>query len=160
MRFSAAPMTPFRNLPYRFVVTTANQVSEETARMAPANFRLCTYAPGSKLLEKCRAMIFHGGNGSMYQVLAAGVPMLALPSHQEQGLITNFAVDRGYCIRMHARWFRTNALINNLRELIDNQNTAKQQNVTRRMCAQRTAQLTPPICSSASPAMQNLRDTR
>ena len=65
-------------------------------------------------------MIFHGGNGSMYQALAAGVPMLALPSHQEQGLITNFAVDRGYCIRMHARWFRTNALINNLRELIDN----------------------------------------
>jgi len=110
----------FSKLPYRFVVTTANQVSEETARMAPSNFRLCTYAPGSKLLEKCRAMIFHGGNGSMYQALAAGVPMLALPSHQEQGLITNFAVDRGYCIRMHARWFRTNALINNLRELIDN----------------------------------------
>ena len=107
-------------LPYRFVVTTANQVMEETARMAPANFRLCTYAPGSKLLEKCRAMIFHGGNGSMYQALAAGVPMLALPSHQEQGLITNFAVDRGYCIRMHARWFRTNALMKNLRELIDN----------------------------------------
>jgi UDP:flavonoid glycosyltransferase YjiC (YdhE family) len=71
-------------LPYRFVVTTGGQASEETLAMAPANFRLTRYAPGSKLLERCQALIFHGGNGSMYQALAAGVPMIALPSHLEQ----------------------------------------------------------------------------
>ncbi|MBM3289541.1 MAG: hypothetical protein FJY92_05270 [Candidatus Hydrogenedentes bacterium] len=105
-------------LPYRFVVTTGNQVSDETARRAPANFRLCAYAPGSKLLERCRALIFHGGNGTMYQALSAGVPMLALPSHQEQGIVTGFAVNRGFCIRMHARWFRLSALVRNIEKLI------------------------------------------
>jgi UDP:flavonoid glycosyltransferase YjiC (YdhE family) len=70
--------------PYRFIVTTGGQVSEEGMAMAPDNFRFVKYAPGSKLLEHCSAMVFHGGNGTMYQALAAGVPMLALPSHLEQ----------------------------------------------------------------------------
>ena len=71
-------------LPYRFVVTTGGQASEETLARAPANFRITRFAPGSKLLERCQALVFHGGNGSMYQGLAAGVPMIALPSHLEQ----------------------------------------------------------------------------
>jgi UDP:flavonoid glycosyltransferase YjiC (YdhE family) len=71
-------------LPYRFVVTTGGQASESTLAQAPANFRMTRYAPGSKLLERCQALVFHGGNGSMYQGLSAGVPMIALPSHLEQ----------------------------------------------------------------------------
>lgn len=71
-------------LPYRFVVTTGGQASPYTLAQAPANFRITRYAPGSKLLERCQALVFHGGNGSMYQGLAAGVPMIALPSHLEQ----------------------------------------------------------------------------
>jgi UDP:flavonoid glycosyltransferase YjiC (YdhE family) len=70
--------------PYRFIVTTGGQVSEEGMAMAPDNFRFARYAPGSKLLQHCAAMVFHGGNGTMYQALGAGVPMLALPSHLEQ----------------------------------------------------------------------------
>ena len=109
----------FSKLPYRFVVTTGNQISDEVKRAAPANFRLCAYAPGSKLLERCSAMIFHGGNGTMYQALSVGVPMLSLPSHQEQGLMTGIGVNHGFCIRMHARWFRVTSLVRNLEALID-----------------------------------------
>lgn len=71
-------------LPYRFVVTTGGQASEATLAQAPPNFRITRYASGSKLLERCQALVFHGGNGSMYQGLSAGVPMIALPSHLEQ----------------------------------------------------------------------------
>lgn len=70
--------------PYRFVVTTGGQVSDATIACAPANFRFAYHAPGSAILRSSAAMVFHGGNGSMYQALAAGVPMLALPSHLEQ----------------------------------------------------------------------------
>ena len=69
---------------YRFIVTTSGQVSEATMVAAPPNFRFARHAPGSKLLERSAALVFHGGNGTMYQALAAGVPMLALPSHLEQ----------------------------------------------------------------------------
>lgn len=90
-------------LPYRFVVTTAGQVSSETEALAPDNFRIVRYAPGSRLLEHCQAMIFHGGNGSMYQALAAGVPMLALPSHLEQELCADMSVRHGFGLKLAAR---------------------------------------------------------
>ncbi len=90
-------------LPYRFLVTTAGQVEPETMRALPSNFRVATYGPGSKLLEKSRALIFHGGNGSMYQALAQGVPMVALPLHLEQQLCANIAASMGVCLTYRAR---------------------------------------------------------
>lgn len=89
--------------PYRFIVTTGNQVSQETIDRAPANFRFAAYAPGSKLLQHCAAMVFHGGNGSMYQALAAGVPMLALPSHLEQHASFRPAIREGFGRKASAR---------------------------------------------------------
>ncbi len=74
----------FSEAPYRFLVTTGGHVAGETLAKAPGNFRFADYAPGPKLLEHCQALIFHGGNGTLYQGLAAGVPMIALPTHLEQ----------------------------------------------------------------------------
>ena len=62
--------------------------------MAPRNFRIATYASVSKLLERSQALIFHGGNGTMYQGLAAGVPMIALPCHLEQDICAEIVVKR------------------------------------------------------------------
>jgi len=93
----------FGKMPYRFVVTTAGQASRETVDMAPGNFRITRYAPGSKILDKCQAMIFHGGNGSMYQALAAGVPMIACPSHLEQEICADLAVRHGFGLKIPAR---------------------------------------------------------
>lgn len=93
----------FATLPYRFLVTTAGQVTRETELRAPDNFRIARYAPGSRLLEKSQAMIFHGGNGSLYQALAAGVPMLALPSHLEQELCADMAVNHGFGLKLAAK---------------------------------------------------------
>lgn len=82
--------------PYRFVVTTGGQVSPETIAMAPANFRFADYAPGSRIMAHCRAVVYQGGNGTMYQALAAGLPMLALPSHLEQRVCSAIAVREGF----------------------------------------------------------------
>jgi len=88
---------------YRFVVTTGNQVSDECIRRAPANFRFANYAPGSKLLELSQAMVCHGGNGTMYQGLASGVPMIALPSHEEQKICTTKMIDEGFGLKGSVR---------------------------------------------------------
>jgi len=88
---------------YRFIVTTARQVSDPCIRRAPGNFRFTDYAPGSRLLSRSEAMIFHGGNGTMYQALAAGVPMLSLPSHQEQKINTRKAVSEGFGLAGNVR---------------------------------------------------------
>ncbi|MBB3142637.1 glycosyltransferase [Halomonas organivorans] len=106
-------------LPYRFIVTTGGQVSQDVIDAAPANFRLTDYAPGSALLAHCRAMIFHGGNGTFYQALAAGVPMLALPSHYEQRLSAQIAVRHGVGLRMKARRFSVDRLVTSLTRLVE-----------------------------------------
>lgn len=104
--------------PYRFIVTTGGQVSEQTQAQAPANFRFTTYAPGSQLMARCEALIFHGGNGTMYQGLAAGVPMIALPSHLEQGLNAKMAVRRGFCLMFSPRRVRGPQIVQALERIL------------------------------------------
>lgn len=103
---------------YRFVVTTAGQVSAETIRMAPANFRIAKYAPGGRILEKSRALVFHGGNGTMYQGLAAGAPMIALPSHLEQNICAKIVVRNGFGLRLSPRRVRGDKLVAALERVI------------------------------------------
>ncbi len=105
-------------LPYRFMVTTGGQVSEEVMDAAPSNFRFTRYAPGSQLLAHARAMLYHGGNGSMYQSLAAGVPMLALPAHYEQRLNAQIGVRQKFGLQMSARRINPNKLVRQLERLM------------------------------------------
>ena len=102
---------------YRFVVTTGDQVTQETMDKAPDNFRFASYAPGTKLLEQCCCMIYHGGNGSMYQALGAGVPMLALPSHMEQQIGTKLVLDQGFSIRDCSRKIKGEQLLAHVERL-------------------------------------------
>lgn len=90
-------------MPYRFVVTTAGQVSDETQRMAPSNFRFVEYAPGCEILKHCQALIYHGGTGTMYQGLQAGVPMIALHTHIEQKTCAQHPKKYKYGMRLSAR---------------------------------------------------------
>jgi len=65
-------------------------------------------------------MVFHGGNGSMYQALSAGVPMVAVPTHFEQTLNTRIAVRNGFCIKLSQAAACTPRLAQAIRELAEN----------------------------------------
>lgn len=110
----------FSELPYRFVVTTGGQASEETVAMAPANFRVTDYAPGRAILKQCDAIIFHGGNSTMYQALEAGVPMIALWHQLEQKLTGEMLVERGIGLCKQARNTTAPWLANALTEVMEN----------------------------------------
>lgn len=105
--------------PYRFIVTTGGQARNETVRNAPANFRIAEYAPGLEILKRSKALVFHGGNGTMYQALQAGVPMIALPSHLEQDVIARVGVKHGFCIKMKARRVSAKRLLQNVNHIIE-----------------------------------------
>lgn len=111
--------------PYRFLVTTGGQAHEETIRRAPPNFRITDYAPGLEILKRSKALIFHGGNGTMYQALQAGVPMIALPSHLEQDVITKVGVRHGFCIKMRARRVSARKLLRNIERLMSDSSYAE-----------------------------------
>lgn len=106
--------------PYRFLLTTAGQASARVLAAAPSNFRVAKYAPGNELVHRCKALVFHGGNGTMYQGLAAGLPMIGLPSHLEQHINFEIAVKRGFGVKFSPRRVRGERLARTLREMIEN----------------------------------------
>jgi UDP:flavonoid glycosyltransferase YjiC (YdhE family) len=112
-------ITDLGKLPYRFVVTTGGQISREKESAAPANFRFCHYAPGSEIMKRCKALIFHGGNGTMYQALAWGVPMVALPSHLEQEICVDILEAEGMGLRFSPRKIRGPQLVQALENLLN-----------------------------------------
>ena len=65
--------------PMNVIVTPGPGADVEAAGQAPDNVRLCAYVPQSVLLERCDAVVCHGGIGSVLGALAAGLPVLVLP---------------------------------------------------------------------------------
>lgn len=65
--------------PMNVIVTLGPGADVEAAGQLSDNVRLCAYVPQSLLLERCDAVVCHGGIGSVLGALAAGLPVLALP---------------------------------------------------------------------------------
>lgn len=107
-------------LPYRFIVTTGGQASDETIAMAPANFRITDYAPGRTIVKHCEAIIFHGGNSTMYQALEAGLPMIALWNQLEQKLTGGMIQKRELGLCHQARKTSAEWLVNAIEEVMKN----------------------------------------
>ncbi len=105
--------------PYRFIVTTGGQASDAVVREAPDNFCITRFAPGSLILQRSQAAIFHGGNGTMYQALHAGVPMLAVPAHLEQRINANIGVRNGFCMRLQPRRATGERLVSAIETLLN-----------------------------------------
>ena len=110
----------FSKTPYRFITTTGGQAREETLSRAPDNFRIAKYAPGRTLLKHCSAIIFHGGNGTMYQALEAGVPMIALWNQLEQRATGRMVKQQGFGFTFNARKVRPEPLVEALDEVVNN----------------------------------------
>ncbi|MES1182189.1 MAG: nucleotide disphospho-sugar-binding domain-containing protein [Myxococcales bacterium] len=70
-------------LPIRGVLATAGR---PRPRYLPNNFRVAEYVPGDLLARQARFVVTNGGSSTGYQALAAGVPVLGIPSNLDQYL--------------------------------------------------------------------------
>lgn len=77
----------FADTDYQCLMTTAGL---RTLSEVPANFFVVDYAPGSLLLENSDAIVCHGGNGTIYQAMRQGVPIVGIPTMHDQ----EFNLDR------------------------------------------------------------------
>ena len=73
-----------RNTEYQVMLTTGDQVNLAELNPLPDNFYMDSYIPGSAIMKRSQVVICHGGNGTIYQALGAGLPVLALPTHVDQ----------------------------------------------------------------------------
>ena len=86
-RFFEQAISLFGDTDYQCIMTTAGMVSLSDV---PSNFCVVDYAPGSKIMEKADMVICHGGNGTIYQALSAGTPIIGIPTMHDQ----EFNLDR------------------------------------------------------------------
>ena len=78
-----ALLSGLEGLPIRGVLATAGKPAP---RRMPANFRVAEYVPGDALVRHARFVVTNGGSSTGYQALAAGVPVLGIPSNLDQYL--------------------------------------------------------------------------
>ncbi len=86
-RFFEQAIRLFGDSIYQCIMTTAGMVSLTDVA---SNFCIVDYAPGSKIMEKADMVICHGGNGTIYQALSAGTPIIGIPTMHDQ----EFNLDR------------------------------------------------------------------
>jgi len=71
----------FGGTDYQVLITTGGSAD---AGVLPANFHVAELAPALAIIEKSDLVICHGGNGTIYQALSRGVPVLGIPTFHDQ----------------------------------------------------------------------------
>nr|MDT0661781.1 activator-dependent family glycosyltransferase [Micromonospora sp. DSM 115978] len=61
------------------IIATLPPAQADKLHNTPTNTRIVGFAPLNALAPTCNAVIHHGGNGTYYTTLAAGVPQLTFP---------------------------------------------------------------------------------
>jgi len=83
---------------YQVVMTTGG-LSVDIPEV-PSNFFIEEFARGDRIVAKSHVVINHGGNGSIYQALAGGVPVIGAPYHVDQDVNLQIVERLGCGIRL------------------------------------------------------------
>ena len=102
-RFFEQAIEIFRDSKYQCVMTTAG-MAELTD--IPKNFFVADYAPGSTIMEQADVVVCHGGNGTIYQAMSRGVPIIGIPTMHDQEFNLDRVVDLGIGIHLSERKFK------------------------------------------------------
>jgi MGT family glycosyltransferase len=82
-RFFEEAIRVFGGTEYQVLITTGGLAD---LGPVPENVFVAEYAPGRALTRRSHAVVSHGGNGTVYQALSCGVPVIGFPSIFDQEL--------------------------------------------------------------------------
>lgn len=109
----------FSNKNYQVIMTTGEKIKFP---VIPNNFYVQKYLPGSKVMEVTNLCICHGGNGTIYQALSKGVPIIGIPAIHDQSFNMDRVVDLGLGIKLSAGNFKCADLDSAIDEILTNPN--------------------------------------
>ena len=114
-RFFQKAIEIFGNTEYQCLVTTAGMAD---IKNAPENFFITDYAPGNKIMEKSNVVICHGGNGTLYQAMSRGVPIIGIPTLWDQELNLQRVVDLGIGVQLTELKFKPSHLVKAVEKIL------------------------------------------
>ncbi|HZU82959.1 MAG TPA: glycosyltransferase, partial [Polyangiaceae bacterium] len=80
-KFFEEAVRVFGGTDYQVLITTGGLAEVPGA---PGNVFITKYAPGEALVARSDVVVSHGGNGTVYQALSRGVPIIGLPTIFDQ----------------------------------------------------------------------------
>jgi UDP:flavonoid glycosyltransferase YjiC (YdhE family) len=98
----------FKDSKYQCIMTTAGMAN---LSCIPENFFVTDYAPGSKIMEKSDVVVCQGGNGTIYQAMSRGLPIIGLPTMLDQVTNLNRVVDLGIGVYLNTHKFKQYQLV-------------------------------------------------
>jgi UDP:flavonoid glycosyltransferase YjiC (YdhE family) len=101
-RFFEEAARVFGGTDYQVLITTGG-LAELTG--APPNVFSAKYAPGDALMRVSDVVVSHGGNGTIYQALSRGVPVIGLPTIFDQEINMRRVTTLGVGLRMSSHGY-------------------------------------------------------
>jgi UDP:flavonoid glycosyltransferase YjiC (YdhE family) len=80
----ARVIAALRELPITLIATVGREIDPAELQPQPANVRIEQYIPQAALLPRCRAVVSHGGSGTVIGALAHGLPQVLIPLGADQ----------------------------------------------------------------------------
>ena len=93
----------FGDTEYQCIMTTAGMVN---LKNIPENFFVTDYAPGSMLMKKSDVVVCQGGNGTIYQAMQSGIPVIGIPTMHDQEFNLDRVTDLGFGIHLSELKFK------------------------------------------------------
>ena len=121
-RFFEQAIEIFGNSEYQCMMTTAGMVN---LSYIPENFFITDYAPGSKLMEKSDVVVCQGGNGTIYQAMSKGVPIIGIPTMHDQEFNLDRVVDLGIGIHLSELKFKPSNLVEAVEKVLTHKSYKK-----------------------------------
>ncbi len=116
-RFFEQAISIFGGSDYQCIMTTAGMARFDSI---PANFRVVDYAPGSRILEKSDVVVCQGGNGTIYQAMSRGVPIIGIPTMHDQEFNLDRVESLGLGIQLSELRFRPHHLAEAVETVVRN----------------------------------------
>ncbi len=107
IRFFEEAVRIFGNTGFQVIITTGGLAE---IPHPPGNVFVAKYAPGEALMAMSHVVVSHGGNGTVYQALSRGVPIIGFPTIFDQEINMNRVSALGVGRRMSLRSYTGVAL--------------------------------------------------
>ncbi len=108
-------MRVFGNYEFQVLITTGGLAEIPNA---PSNVFIAKYAPGDALMAVSDVVVSHGGNGTVYQALSCGVPVIGFPTMFDQEINMRQVVNLGIGMQMSNKAYTGPALDRAVRTII------------------------------------------
>jgi MGT family glycosyltransferase len=114
-KFFTEAIRVFGNTEYQVLITTGGLAKLENV---PDNVFVEEYAPGQALMRASGVVVSHGGNGTVYQALSCGVPVIGFPTLFDQETNLQRVCALGAGLRMWRSEYRAEALKEAVNEVL------------------------------------------